>query len=126
LYCTLDFWDLSCIRSIFFTYSTSSCTREASCRDTLWQLSQTAVRRSLVRSERDDNVTSNSESVIEIEVAARLGSNTIDGDVGHIGSRPSRNGLVDRRWVEVERCDRCADVQVRIMNRVLGCEWRQN
>ena len=105
----------------------SSHRRKAAGRDRMWQRPLAVLRRRPVRSERDDDVSTDAERVVKVKVAARrLLRDAVDLHALHVRRRPSRDRRAHRVRVVPDHFHRRARVQVSVVHGVLGYHRREH
>lgn len=101
-------------------------TGETTSWNRLWDGAAAIIDGSLISSEFDGNITAFPESVVEVKVAYRCRSVAIDSDALDVCRRICRNGLLNWLRVKAVHCHSGADVEVAIMDCVLGSERWEN
>ena len=107
-------------------FSSSPCLREPTRRQRLGHGSATIIHRILVCSELDDDLASDSERVVDIEVAMRGGRLIVYSDALDVRRGAFGDGAVDGPRVKIFGDDCRADIEVVVVNGVSRSEGGQD
>ena len=99
---------------------------EPACRQTLGKRITATVCRRLVRRQRDGDIPTQPERVVEVKMAPRGQLFPVDRDTLDVGGDSIGDGLRDGCGIEVGDRDRRADVEVRVVDDILGDEGRED